>query len=88
VGETVRLDRGKTLVEQERLDEPRSGRIALNDGFDVGAHRLADGRLRVHLVEEYAAERLGGQEGIAQKRGKPMYEGLLECRRVEDLQVE
>ena len=35
-----------------------------------------------------AAERLGGQEGIAQKRGEPMDKGLLERRLVEDLQVE
>jgi hypothetical protein len=43
IGESMRLDREKSLRIEQGLDTPPAGGVAVDDGRDVGAESLADG---------------------------------------------
>ena len=67
MGEPMRLHRVKTLEMQERLEQPRAGRIALDDGREIGAEGRDQRRLGGDRAEIGVGDRLGGNDGAPRR---------------------
>ncbi len=83
MGETVRFDRVKTLEMQERLEKPRAGRIALDDGREIGAEGRDQRRLGGDRAKIGVRDRLGGNDGGAETGRDAPHNGLAEALAIE-----
>ena len=72
------LDRVKALEVEDRLDEAEAGGVAVVDGGDVDAHRLADRRVVGKRLGEGAAQDLGADHVVVEALGDPVDDRVLE----------
>ena len=84
VGQPVGLQGVEALEIEHRLDQPLAGRIAVGEGENVGAHRLAHRRIAGDEVEEVLADQIAGKIRMGEARGEAMADRLLQSGVIED----
>jgi hypothetical protein len=78
MGNAIGLERVETLEIEQRFDQAAASRVALGDGHQVGAKRVAQRRFgRDHLVEQFVQE-AGIQRRVLEPARKPVAYGVLE----------
>ena len=84
MGQAIGLQGVEALEIEHRLDQPHARGIAIGDGHDVGAERLADRRIARDRIVEDLADQRGGDIGVVEPRGDAMGDRAFERLVVED----
>ena len=79
MGEAMRLNRMKTLEMQEGLEEPDAGRIAFDDGREIGAEGRDQRGFGGDRSRIGVGDRLGGDDRGAEPRRDPPHDRLAEA---------
>ena len=79
----VGLDGVEALEIQQRIDQPRAGRVAVEHRQDVGPERVRDVPFPCHHVGEHLLEQRCRHIGMIEPGGDPLHDGRLEAGLVE-----
>ena len=84
MGQPMGLDGVIALEIEKGLNETVAGRIAVDDGGDVGAEAGGDFRVCLQRALENGDDLRGGDEVIGQPAGDPMNDRVLQTVAIED----